>query len=151
MNVMCNKEEAATQKKDGSIFKTKIDYGTQVTLNTVNKDTEKCLTEIDFYGYEGCELVDLTTLLAPIAYASGFVQIVMGFFLLSCGNNMIDWSIKLLMFITTSCGGFMVLYNLGLVPGLDQGKTTVMIAVGCVCGVLGFIATYFLHRILHKG
>ena len=45
-----------------------------------------CVTEVDFHGYEGCELVDLTDLLAPIAYASGFIQIIMGLFLLFLGR-----------------------------------------------------------------
>merc|ERR1712228_634052 len=74
----------------------------------------------------------------------------MGIFLLAFGRKMLNWAIILLLFIVTSCGSFLVLYNLGAVPGLDQGKTTVMIVVACICGVLGAIATFFFNRILNK-
>jgi len=75
----------------------------------------------------------------------------MGFFLLWCGKKMINFSIILLLFLGTSCGGFMILFNLGAIPGLDEGKTTVMIIVACVCAVLGGILTFILNRILKGG
>lgn len=108
------------------------------------------MTEVDFYGFEGCELVNLTDILAPLQYCTGFVQVIFGLFLLAFGAKLINWAIILLFLFTTSFGGFLVLYNLGAVPGLDEGKTTVMMGVAVGCFILGSIATYFFNRILTK-
>lgn len=102
------------------------------------------------YGYEGCELVDLTNFLAPLAYTSGFVQVFLGLFLLVLGRKMLNAALIILLFLVTASGGFMVLYNLGAVPGLSEGKTTVMMIVGGVCAVIGGLVTFFFNRMINK-
>jgi hypothetical protein len=108
------------------------------------------MTQVDFYGFEGCELVNLTDILAPLQYCTGFVQVIFGLFLLAFGAKLINYAIILLFLFTTSFGGFLILYNLGAVPGLDEGKTTVMMVVAVGCFFLGSLATYFFNRILTK-
>jgi len=61
----------------------------------------------------------MSSVLAPLSYFTGAIQIVAGIFLIFFGKTMLNITIILLSFLVLTMGSFLVLFNLGAVPGLD--------------------------------
>ena len=100
LNVICDQKQYDSYTHDDATEVTikDIDFDNQLKKNKLNDD-HVCDTVVDFYGYEGCEIVDLTDILGPIAYASGFVQILLGLPLLLFGRTVLNSAIILLIFL----------------------------------------------------
>ena len=115
MNVICDQTTADQYAQPG---KEKDPFNNWSAVK-LDESSNECITAVNYYGYEGCSVADLSSLFATFAVISGVVQIIGSCFLMAFGRAMIKATVTILLFFGISGGGFTILFNFGLVPGLD--------------------------------
>jgi len=90
----------------------------------------------------------LDVILGPITKFSGAIFLVLGIFLCFFGNKFIKIAFGLLCFLASSAFVFALIYNMGFIKGLNEGKLGAYIGVLVGASLVGVLCAFLAIKYL---